>query len=224
MYLNLPITADNTPRAQFAKNDTQNVWKSSTCTAGKLTVHVSFNPQQWILTLTSTKGKTRVLFLSNMPPSQIPVQKKYTFCKKNNGVVNNSAIFPFLHLNKSLPLLWRSFYWTLSFQGYTSQREYSKPVFLFAKRIWKKTKTHNKNPTILPLWLVTQQAEPHVRGASFQTANPVVSFPSFSVIPQTHPAPLLQHVHVTYLQLHLKIPLFAIKLNVLSEEQTLFLK
>lgn len=46
VYLNLIITADNTPSAQFAKNGRQNVWKSSACTAGKLTVHVSFNPQE----------------------------------------------------------------------------------------------------------------------------------------------------------------------------------
>lgn len=44
--LNLPPHTHSTPRSQFAKNGRQNVWKSSTCAAGKLTVHVSFNPQQ----------------------------------------------------------------------------------------------------------------------------------------------------------------------------------
>lgn len=60
MYLSLPITADNTSRALFAKNGRQNFWKSSMCTAGQLTVHISFKPQQWILILTSTKSKSEL--------------------------------------------------------------------------------------------------------------------------------------------------------------------
>lgn len=97
MYLNLLITADNTPRAQFAKNGRHNVWKSSTCTAGKLTACLIQPPGM----NSYSEYQPKVLFLSNMLPSQIPVHiNTHIFCKKNNGMVNNSAAFSFLHLKK----------------------------------------------------------------------------------------------------------------------------
>lgn len=163
-----------------------------------------------------------------MLPSQTPVHTNtQAFCKKSNGMVNNSATFSFLHLNKS-------YLYNLSEEAFTEHYLFKDtPLdhsifkawsFVCKKNLEKNPKTHNKKPTILLLWLGTQQAKLHVREASFRSANPVVLFPSFSVIPQTLPAPLLQQVHVTYLQLHFKTSLFAIKLNILSKGQKLFLK
>lgn len=162
-----------------------------------------------------------------MLPSQTPVHTNtQAFCKKSNGMVNNSATFSFLHLNKSYlyHLSEEAFTEHYLFKDTPLDHSIQSLVFCLQEEFGKKPKTHNKKPTILLLWLGTQQAKLHVREASFRSANPVVLFPSFSVIPQTLPAPLLQQVHVTYLQLHFKTPLFAIKLNILSKGQKLFLK
>lgn len=175
--------------------------------------------------------KVKVLFLSNMLPSQIPVHTNaHTFCKKNNGINNtinnNSAVIVIVLLSLSCTEICLIFTISLKkplLSTVFSRMHLSTTIFKawsFVCKNLEKTQNPQQNPITLPLWLGTQQAKQACERRLLLSANPV----SFSVIPQTHPEPLLQHGHVTYLQLHFKISLSATKLNVLSKGQTLFLK
>lgn len=175
--------------------------------------------------------KVKALFLSNMLPSQIPVHTNtHTFFRKNNGInntiSNNSAVIVIVLLSLSCTEI--SLIFTISLKKpllstVFSRMHLSTTIFKAWSFVFKNLEI-NQNPQQKPYHIATVTWYTAGKAACERrlllSANPV----SFSVIPQTHPEPLLQHGHVTYLQLHFKIPLSATKLNVLSKGQTLVLK